>query len=258
MNCHEIQDLLRGYLDDELDVVSSLAIERHLQDCAVCAQTYSNYQALRAALRTSVLSFQAPLHLHQRVRSAVRRASTADRTRLRGWSWRWLGACAALVLLALALWRLWPMPFGAVTDGRLTQDLVSSHVRSLMVSHLTDVTSTDQHTVKPWFEGKLDFSPVVEDLTGYGFLLVGGRLDYLANRPVAALVYRRRQHVINLFLWPAPRQAGGETIRLYQGYTLRHWTTASMTYWAVSDLHDSELREFVRLVQQHTTPPSAP
>jgi len=258
LNCHEIQDLLHGYLDDELDVVSSLAIERHLQDYAMCTQTYSNYQALRAAFRTSALSFQAPPHLHRRVRSAVRRASTADRTRLRGWSWHWLGACAALVLLALALWRFWPMPFGAGTDGRLTQDLVSSHVRSLMVSHLTDVTSTDQHTVKPWFEGKLDFSPVVADLTGYGFPLVGGRLDYLANRPVAALVYRRRQHVINLFVWLAPHQAGGETIRLYQGYTLQHWTTAGMTYWAVSDLNDSELKEFVRLVQQHTTSPPAP
>ncbi len=258
MNCHEIQDLLHGYLDDELDVVSSLAIERHLQDCAMCAQTYNNAQALHSALRTSPLSLQAPLHLHKRVRSAVRRASPAARPHLREWSWRWLGACAALALLAVALWRLWPIPFGAVTDGRLAQDIVASHVRSLMVSHLTDVTSSDQHTVKPWFEGKLDFSPVVEDLTGYGFPLVGGRLDYLDNRPVAALVYRRRQHVINLFLWPAPRQAGGETICLYQGYTLRHWTTAGMTYWAVSDLHDSELREFVRLVQQHTTPPSAP
>ena len=256
MNCHEIQDLLHGYLDDELDVVSSLAIERHLQDCALCAQTYSNYQALRAALRANALSFQAPPHLHKRVRSAVRRARTADHTRLWGWSWQWLGACAALALLTLVLWRLWPIPLGVVTDGRLTQDLVSSHVRSLMVSHLTDVTSADQHTVKPWFEGKLDFSPVVADLTAEGFPLVGGRLDYLDHRPVAALVYRRRQHVINLFIWPASRQVGAETIRQYQGYTLQHWTAAGMTYWAVSDLNDSELREFVRLVQQHTPPPA--
>src|SRR5712691_5142344 len=159
LNCHEIQDLLHGYLDDELDVVSSLAIERHLQDCAMCAQTYNNAQALHSALRTSPLSLQAPLHLHKRVRSAVRRASPAARPHLREWSWCWLGACAALALLAVALWRLWPIPFGAVTDGRLAQDIVASHVRSLMVSHLTDVTSSDQHTVKPWFEGKLDFSP---------------------------------------------------------------------------------------------------
>jgi anti-sigma factor RsiW len=258
LNCHDVQELLHGYLDDEVDMVNSLAIEQHLQDCARCAQTYANYRALRSSLRTSALSFQAPLHLHKRVRSAVRRARRADDTGLRAWSWRWLGACAALVLIALALWRFWPSPLGAVTAGRLTQDLVASHIRSLMVSHLTDVTSTDQHTVKPWFEGKLDFAPVVADLTAEGFPLVGGRLDYLGNRPVAALVYRRRQHVINLFIWPAPPQVGAETIHLYQGYTLRHWTTAGMTYWAVSDLQDNELREFVHLVQQHTTPPLTP
>src|SRR5207245_109632 len=138
--------------DDELDVVNSLMVERHLQDCALCAQTYSNYQALHSVLRTSPLSFQPPLHLYKRVRSAVRTASRADHPHPRGWSWRWLGACAALVLFTLALWRLWPIPFGAVMDGRLTQNLVANHVRSLMVSHLTDVTSTDRHTVKPWFE----------------------------------------------------------------------------------------------------------
>lgn len=254
MNCHDVQELLHGYLDDELDMVNSLAIERHLEDCASCTQTHDNYQVLRSALRTSALSFQAPIHLHKRVHTTIRRASRGDDTRRRAWSWNWLGAYAALVLLALALWRFWPIPLGAAPAGRLTQDLVASHIRSLMVSHLTDVTATDRHTVKPWFEGKLDFAPVVADLTAEGFPLVGGRLDYLDNRPVAALVYRRRQHVINLFIWPSPYQAAAETIRLYQGYTLRQWTTAGMTYWAVSDLQDSELRTFVQLVQQHTTP----
>ena len=118
------------------------------------------------------------------------------------------------------------------------------------------MASTDQHTVKPWFEGKLDFAPGVAEVTAQGFPCVGGRLDYLDHRPVAALVYRRRQHVINLFIWPAPQQTGGKSIRLSQGYTLRHWTTAGMSYWAVSDLHDSELQEFVRLVQRHTPLPA--
>jgi anti-sigma factor RsiW len=254
VNCHDVQELLHGYLDDELDMVNSLAVARHLQDCAGCAQTYGHYQALRSALRSSALSFQAPLHLHKRVRSAVRRASRADSARLRVWSWGWLGACAALVLLVLALWRFWPPPLGTGTAGLLTQDLVASHIRSLMVSHLTDVTSSNQHTVKPWFEGKLDFAPVVADLTAEGFPLVGGRLDYLDNRTVAALVYRRRQHVINLFIWPASHPVATETMRLYQGYRLRHWAAAGMSYWAVSELRDSELKEFVRLVQQHTPP----
>src|SRR5262249_53888512 len=154
---------------------------------------------------------------------------------------------ACIAILAWGLGRLWPTP---AADDRLGQEVLASHVRSLMVNHLADVASSDRHTVKPWFDGKLDFSPVVEDQTNQGFHLTGGRLDYLDNRPVAALVYRRQQHVINLFIWPAPEDAyETPTALTRQGYNLVHWASAGMTYWAVSDLNSDELQEFVHLIQ---------
>ena len=139
------------------------------------------------------------------------------------------------------------------------QDVIAGHVRSLMANHLTDVLSADQHTVKPWFEGHVDFAPPVPDLTAQGFPLVGGRLDYLDNRPVAALVYKRQQHVINLFVWPAASSAvRPESTLTRQGYNLVQWTTAGMTYWAVSTLNAPEMQTFAHEVQQHTVLPSAP
>ena len=250
VDCQETQRWLPGYVDGEVDLVRAVEIEQHLQTCVRCAQAYKNQQALRAAIRGSALYATAPATLQKRIQASVREASKPNPAP-RVWRWPWLGVAAALACVAILAWglgRAWVAP---ATDDRLAAEVLAGHVRSLMADHLADVTSSDRHTVKPWFDGKLDFSPAVEDLTSQGFPLTGGRLDYLDGRPVAALVYQRQRHVINLFIWPAP-QAGDEaaTTEMLQGYNLIHWTKARMTYWAVSDLNADELLEFVRLIQQ--------
>jgi anti-sigma factor RsiW len=258
VSCQEAQDLLHGYVDGELDLVRTLHIERHLRDCPACARAYAHQQALRSALRSGALYFAPPEPLEQRIRTAVRRVSNAER-RTWGWSWRWLSLGAALACVAVVLWSVVPILLESPAQDHLLQELVAGHVRSLMVDHLADVPSADSHTVKPWFEGKLDFSPPVPDLTAQGFRLVGGRLEYLAKRPVAALVYQRREHLINLFIWPADAGVGvNETMVTRQGYHLAHWRASGMSYWAVSNLNQRELQEFVRTVRQQTSSAVSP
>jgi anti-sigma factor RsiW len=250
LNCRETQALIHGYVDGELDLMKSLEIEQHLQECPACAQAHTSLQAVRTAIRHSSLYFQTPPGLARRVQSSVRRAGHADRTpRVR--PLRLIAVAASLALIIAAGWGLVRVLPARSADEPLTQELVASHVRSQMLpSHRFDVASSDPHTVKPWFEGKLDFSPPVKDLAGQGFPLVGGRLDYLHNRPVAALVYQRRKHSINLFIWPSAHGSEASTgTGTRQGYHLIRWTQSGMTHWAVSDLNNRELQEFVRMLQ---------
>src|SRR6185436_4502707 len=155
-----------------------------------------------------------------------------------GWfSGSWLKIAAPLATAALVVLMLAPYFVGPSSDQLLTREVVASHIRSLMVNHLADVPSTDEHTVKPWFNGKLDFSPPVDDLAKQGFPLIGGRLDYLDNRPVAALVYQRDKHVINVFIWPSNKtRQTGESIKAQQGYNVIRWSRSGMNFWVVSDL----------------------
>ncbi len=251
MNCQQFTELLHAHLDQELDVVRSLEADQHLKACPACAQRYQEQQALRKVIAGRSLYFDAPPALRQRLRRVVREAGQAEPPRARqAWDlsllWlRWLVPVAAAVLVLLFALP-WVVP--STAQNRLAREVVSAHVRSLMANHLTDVASTDQHTVKPWFNGKLSFAPPVTDLAAQGFPLVGGRLDVLEERPVAAVVYQRRKHFINLFIWPSARSGSArEKLLTQRGYNLLYWTKSGMDYWAVSDVSRGDLGEFARL-----------
>ena len=254
MTCDELQMLLHGYVDGELDLVRHLDIERHLTGCASCARACKQLEALQVALRGAP-DFAPPASLRPRIERSLFDLDESRPVHRRQLGWLALAAAAA-VLVGFGVWgllRLWP----AGEEDRLTREVVASHVRSLMIEgHLYDVKSSDQHTVKLWFHGKVDFAPAVHDFAAEGFPLAGGRLDYLDGHAAAALIYHRRKHAINLFLWPAPGTADEAPRGLtWQGYNLLHWTRGGLTYWSVSDLNPAELHTFADLFARQT--PSA-
>jgi len=247
-----------AYLDGELPAGDARALETHLAQCPECTRFRDGRLELRAAIVAGIPTFQAPPALRERVLAAARGSSSARALRrftMRN-VWRPLALAASLAVVALGSWTLALQRAAGVA---LADDVLASHIRSLMPGHLTDVPSSDQHTVKPWFNGRLDFSPPVSDFAGRGYPLLGGRLDYVDGRTVAALVYGRRQHVINVFLWPAARgPAGGPSTRTRQGYHELHWTTGDYTYWVVSDLGLAELQDFAQLLRQADSTTSVP
>jgi anti-sigma factor RsiW len=251
LNCQETQQLIHGYVDGELGLTKILEIDQHLQECAACAQAYTDLQAVRTAIKDGAPYFQAPPNLQKRIRLYVQKASKPGHATPLG-PWRLLAIAASLALVLIGGWGLVRVLSPRSDEPFVTRELLASHIRSQMLpEHRFDIASSNQHVVKPWFEGKLDFSPAVKDLTTRGFRLAGGRLDYLDNRPVAALVYYRREHLINLFIWPsAPGSEAAPGTLTRQGYQLIHWTQASMNYWAVSNLNEAELQEFVRLIRE--------
>ena len=275
MNCEEATKLMDGYLDGELDPVTSQAIERHLRECRNCEQAYEAHTALTHAISRSVPYYKAPIELRQRVHASLRdevddkpartvprgsqllvtRKQPELRTILFGAPWNWLGLAAAIILAAIIFSSFVPRLRQPTSDQFLATQLIASHVRSLMADHLTDVASSDQHTVKPWLDAKLDFAAPVVDLSSEGFPLVGGRLDYLDNHPVAALIYQRRKHFINLFVWPAtPGASKAQKTMSRQGYHLLHWFDSDFNYWAVSDISDGELQTFKWSFEQQIPP----
>lgn len=251
MNCQQVQKLIHAHHDGELDVANTLQVDEHLADCPGCFNTARQLSALSAALRNSELRFSAPASLRQSISAAVAQAAKAERPApvTRPWYLQPGWAVAAMLLVACVLTFQLSYPRN---EDRLLAELTASHVRSLMVNHLTDVTSTDQHTVKPWFDGKIDFAPPVVDLAQQGYPLVGGRLDYLNGRSVAVMVYRYKLHPINLYVWPG--NDAGATPHIYerQGYHLAHWSAAGMNYWAVTDAGDAELNGFITDLRAHS------
>ena len=251
MDCKEAVELLPAHVDAELGARDALRMEQHLQGCAACRTEYTQLAAARAAVKKHAAYFTAPEELTRRIERALPAAPVP-----RGWhAWHWPNAAALAATLAAVAWSLGlylTLPSG--TD-RLADEVVADHVRSMMSDHATDVASTDQHTVKPWFNGKLDYSPPVNDLTSDGFPLVGGRLDYLDHRPVAALVYRHNQHVINLFVAPALTTGSLEPQHLKrQGYHLIHWVQGGMDFWAVSDVELTQMDKFRNLIMARAQP----
>jgi anti-sigma factor RsiW len=259
VTCEEARPLVHAYVDSELDVVKSLEVEAHLSGCVACVHEEASLRALHKALGNGSLYHEAPARLERRVHAALRDACGIERGRsfvFRRYSW--LGATAAAVLF-VSIFVKGVLPRGPSAVELTAREVVDDHFRSLTGNHLTDVLSSNQHTVKPWFDGKLDFTPPVKDLTSEGFPLVGGRLDYLDDHPVAAVVYRRRQHIINLFISPAEYAADAPPAsQVRGGYNIVHWTKSGMTYWAVSSVSAAELDKFAEQVGQENSPIPTP
>jgi len=241
MNCDEAQVLLHALIDGELDAGNAREVEAHVAACPKCAATLSDVQDLRKAIDSRALQFTAPRGLRRNIEGKLPAspATAANRRAiLKGFA---LGATAT----ALAASGLLLMVTREIEQRRVLDEIVSAHLRSLQSDRLTDVVSSDQHTVKPWFNGRLAASPPVIDLTAQGFTLLGARIDYVDARPVAAIVYRRRVHIINLFCEPASSQAEtAASMQSLHGFNVRSWGEKGIHLWAVSDINPDELSEF--------------
>jgi anti-sigma factor RsiW len=241
MTCHETEVLLHALLDDELDAGHARDVETHVSACPRCAGQLRQFRALRTAMSANDLRFSAPASLRARINAAIpveSRPVPSRRMLLRGFALGSVlsGAIAATLVVGV---------IRSDQDQRIFGEVVSAHLRSLQAEHLTDVQTSDQHTVKPWFNGRLDVAPPVFDLTEQGFRLIGGRLDYVDGRSVAAIVYRRRNHIINLFITPGASSERGARTETVQGFNIKFWSERGLNFWAVSDINIEELQEFL-------------
>jgi anti-sigma factor RsiW len=245
MTCDEAEVLLNALIDGELDAGHAREVEQHVATCKRCTATLAAYRQMSGAVASGDLRYTAPAPLRARIEASLPKELPSNvqpmptrRGVLRGFA---MGSAVS----AIAATGLFAVVLRNDDQSRIEAEIVSAHLRSLQAGHLTDVISTDQHTVKPWFAGKLDVSPPVIDLTAQGFTLIGGRLDYVDARAIGAVVYKRRAHIINLFVAQTSnmqhRAARSETI---QGYNIRSWSDRGLNYWAISDLGADELAEF--------------
>jgi anti-sigma factor RsiW len=252
VNCAQIQNLIHAYFDGELDLVRHLEIEHHLQDCAACSHAHESLRVLRSGLQDDSLYHKAPASLKDRLQHMQRRSAKTPAAPRR-FSRARLGmatAAAASVVLTIGMGIGWAAARFVFAPEPVGQEVLASHVRSLTMNHVADVESGNQHTVKPWFAGKVSYSLTVKDLADKGYPLYGGRVDYLDDQRVAALVYKHDDHIINLYTWPAEGKADSALqAESRRNFNLVHWVGGEMNYWIISDLNASDLKEFADLVR---------
>ncbi len=238
MKCEEASVLLHALIDGELDAGHAREVEAHAASCAKCAAELRAFRQMRDALSAVPVGYAAPQSLRAKLdRALPTRARASRREVLKGFT-------AGSAATAIAASGLFLMVMRKDDQQRILNETVSAHLRSLQADHLTDVQSSDQHTVKPWFNGRLDVAPPVVDLTAQGFTLLGGRLDYINGRAAAAIVYRRRVHVINLFVTQGAGPDRATTVQTVQGLNIWLWNQQGLNFWAVSDINADELQEF--------------
>jgi mycothiol system anti-sigma-R factor len=234
--CPDQMILLGGLLDGELDAANTALVEAHVARCSGCREELERQQAVRNLIARNGVRYSAPETLHQRIAAAVPELSPRRARRpMLGWLAPAVGGALAASLAMLLL-----VP-PSLHSG-LEQQLISSHVRSLQPGHLTDVQTTNRHIVKPWFNGRIDFSPPVPELADQGFPLAGGRLDSIDGKTVAAIVYHRRLHTVNLFVWPGA--SGHDRTATEEGFAVTEWGDKGLRFAAVSDIAPDELAQF--------------
>lgn len=243
--------LLNAYVDGELDAASMMELEAQIRESPALQQEFESLSVLQNLVQSRGRRFDAPSHLASRVFAALPEAQPVGTSKaVPGW-WRPLAIGTSMAAVALLVWSIVPTLDRLGPGAGPREEVLAAHVRSLMADHLTDLTSAERHTVKPWLSSRLDFAPPVEDLASEGFALVGGRLDYLDGRPVAALVYRYRQHIINVFVWPSSKnqEVSVQTWAL-RGYNILRFDSRGMSFWAVSDLNPEDLQKLANLFQR--------
>jgi anti-sigma factor RsiW len=248
MACERADTLVHGYFDNELDALRAAEFESHLEKCPECVAALDALESLRSTINVAQpyekmsASFRKKILADLNVKSPPVTATSRATT-----NWRWLAMAAAFLLLIYGGWRVASLSRGDSREALLASKVVDAHLRSLQPGHLEDVISTDQHTVKPWFDGKIDFAPPVRDFSEQGFPLQGGRLDVVDNRTVAALVYGRRKHVVNVFIWPSSEKDAAPRTGSIQGYQWIDWRKQGMEFYAVSDASAPDLDQLQRL-----------
>lgn len=251
MNCEFAQTTVHAYFDGELDALRSADFENHLEICAECKAELKKISTLHERLQESDLYEQASPQLIDRIRKPIWHETSERPSKIAGLRRAFFSPAFVAVAVGVTALALWFVLQSHNRSKQITAELVDAHVRSLQPGHLTDVLSTDQHTVKPWFDGKLDFIPPVSDFSQQGFPLVGGRLDIIDGRDVAALVYSRRKHLINVFVWPYREKESNLTASgSHRGYNWLRWQSGDMELCVVSDASATDLRELKDLIER--------